>query len=155
MQQYRIKELRVAKGWSQEQLATIAGLSTRTIQRIENGEQASLDTLNAIACALGLQVNELTSSPQPISTDDETQQQLKQKIANETVLLHKLSSFILLSLLLLAVNWFTSPQYLWSLWPIGAIGLTSVFPVLRTLLVHNPINRWQQRRLEKKLKLPH
>lgn len=41
MQKYRIRPLRLEKGWSQEQLATIAGLSTRTVQRIENGEQAS------------------------------------------------------------------------------------------------------------------
>ncbi len=53
MQKYRIRPLRLEKGWSQEQLATIAGLSTRTVQRIENGEQASLETLTAIAAALG------------------------------------------------------------------------------------------------------
>lgn len=53
MLKYRIRPLRLEKGWSQEQLATIAGLSTRTVQRIENGEQASLETLTAIAAALG------------------------------------------------------------------------------------------------------
>ena len=30
-----IKELRLEKGWSQEQLAELSNLSTRTIQRIE------------------------------------------------------------------------------------------------------------------------
>lgn len=34
----RVKELRTRKGFSQEQLAEISGLSLRTIQRIENGE---------------------------------------------------------------------------------------------------------------------
>lgn len=64
MQKYRIRPLRLEKGWSQEQLATIAGLSTRTVQRIENGEQASLETLTAIAAALGVQVSNLNAQPQ-------------------------------------------------------------------------------------------
>ena len=34
----RIKNLRIRKGFSQEELAEISGLSLRTIQRIENGE---------------------------------------------------------------------------------------------------------------------
>ena len=32
----RFKEHRLARAWSQEQLAEMAGLSTRTVQRIEN-----------------------------------------------------------------------------------------------------------------------
>ena len=34
----RVKELRIKKGLSQEELAENTGLSIRTIQRIENGE---------------------------------------------------------------------------------------------------------------------
>ncbi len=155
MQQYRIKDLRIAKGWSQEQLATIAGLSTRTIQRIENGEQASLDTLTAIAAALGLQVSELICPTQSAPTDESVQQQLRQQVEDETRLLRKLSRFIVFSLVLLAINWFTHSQYLWSLWIIGGIGLAIALRAVRTLLLRDVINRWQQRRLEQKLKLPH
>ncbi|MCW2484245.1 helix-turn-helix transcriptional regulator, partial [Candidatus Symbiopectobacterium sp. NZEC135] len=48
-----IKTLRLARAWSQEQLAELSSLSVRTVQRIENGERASLDTLGAIAAAFG------------------------------------------------------------------------------------------------------
>ncbi|STT48732.1 DNA-binding protein [Klebsiella pneumoniae] len=34
----QVKQLRLQRAWSQEQLAEMAGLSVRTIQRIENGE---------------------------------------------------------------------------------------------------------------------
>ena len=44
------KELRNQKGWSQSELATLSGLSVKTIQRIERGQGApSLDTAKALA----------------------------------------------------------------------------------------------------------
>ena len=49
----RVKELRKEKGLSQEGLAKIAGLSLRTIQRVENREtEPTGDTLKRIATAL-------------------------------------------------------------------------------------------------------
>lgn len=44
-----IKKLRLERHWSQEQLADMSGLSIRTIQRIENGENAGLESLKALA----------------------------------------------------------------------------------------------------------
>ena len=37
-----IKKLRLARHWSQEQLSEMSGLSIRTIQRIEKGENAGV-----------------------------------------------------------------------------------------------------------------
>ena len=44
-----IKKMRLARHWSQEQLAEMSGLSIRTIQRIENGENAGLESLKSLA----------------------------------------------------------------------------------------------------------
>ena len=44
-----IQKLRLQKGWSQEQLAELSGLSVRTIQRIEQGHKASAETLKSLA----------------------------------------------------------------------------------------------------------
>ena len=44
-----IKKLRLERHWSQEQLAEMSGLSVRTIQRIENGENAGLESLKSLA----------------------------------------------------------------------------------------------------------
>jgi len=49
-----LKSLRLEKGWSQEQLATISGLSDRTIQRAERGETPSLETVRALAASFDL-----------------------------------------------------------------------------------------------------
>lgn len=52
-----IRELRTAQGWTQEQLAEIAGITTSNLGRIEAGRYAvSLDVLNKIAGALNAEL---------------------------------------------------------------------------------------------------
>lgn len=53
--------LRGEKRWSQEALAASAGVSTRTVQRIEEGKAAALETVAAIARVLELEVDALRS----------------------------------------------------------------------------------------------
>lgn len=54
-----IKELRLKKSWSQEKLADAAGVSMRTIQRIETDGVASLQSRTAIANAFEIEPAEL------------------------------------------------------------------------------------------------
>ena len=51
-----LRKLRKRKELSQEQLALMAGLNVRTIQRIECGRRASLESLKALAAALEVSV---------------------------------------------------------------------------------------------------
>lgn len=55
-----VKKLRMESNWSQDQLATMSGLSTRTIQRIEAGHSASNETLKSLASVFNLQITQLT-----------------------------------------------------------------------------------------------
>ena len=55
-----VKQLRVKNKWSQEQLATMSGLSARTIQRVESGESASFETLKSLASVFEIDMNKLT-----------------------------------------------------------------------------------------------
>jgi transcriptional regulator with XRE-family HTH domain len=55
----RVLEARKQKSWSQEELATAAGLNLRTIQRIETEASASLQSMKALASALDLDVHDL------------------------------------------------------------------------------------------------
>ena len=50
-----IRELRAGKGWTQEKLAEVASIHTRTIQRIENSGDVSTQSLNALARALDVE----------------------------------------------------------------------------------------------------
>lgn len=47
-----VKAIREAKGLTQEMLATMAGVSARSLSRAENGEHVSAETLRCLAAAL-------------------------------------------------------------------------------------------------------
>ncbi len=55
----RITALRQHRGMTQDKLAHEAGLSLRTVQRIEAGRPAALETLNQIAPCLGVVAAEI------------------------------------------------------------------------------------------------
>jgi|GEM_PF-511988 len=55
----KIRLERQKRSWTQEQLAERAKLSARTVQRIECGADASLETLRLIADAFGIDVDSL------------------------------------------------------------------------------------------------
>ena len=54
-----LKELRLSRHISQEQLAQMSGLNVRTIQRIESGHNASFESLKCLAAALDVDVTTL------------------------------------------------------------------------------------------------
>ena len=52
-----IRELRIAQGWTQEQLAQIAGITAANVRSIEAGKYAvNIDVLNKIAVALNAEL---------------------------------------------------------------------------------------------------
>lgn len=55
----RIVDLRQEYGWTQERLATESGVGLRTIQGLEAGQDASLETLSLVAEALRVSVRDL------------------------------------------------------------------------------------------------
>lgn len=56
----RVRELRVARGWSQDQMANEAGLSKDAVSRIERGDRSPrLDTLQRIGAAVGVSLPKL------------------------------------------------------------------------------------------------
>lgn len=55
----RIPYLRQEVGWTQERLAAESGVGLRTIQRLEAGSEASLETLSMVAGALRVPVRDL------------------------------------------------------------------------------------------------
>ena len=66
-----VKMFRESKKWSQEQLAEIARLSTRTIQRVENGQPSDLDTRRALGRAFGFEDIDFLNKPLSIPTPEE------------------------------------------------------------------------------------
>jgi len=114
-----IKKMRLDRHWSQGQLAEMSGLSIRTIQRIENGENAGLESLKSLAAVF--ETNIIDSD-----TKEEKEQIRKQEEYIQNVKgFYKLLAVAVLSLLLpfiLAVkdssNWYV---FLWILLSWGVI----------------------------------
>lgn len=54
-----LKQLRLSRNFSQEQLAQMSGLNVRTIQRIESGHKASVESLKCLAAVLDVEISTL------------------------------------------------------------------------------------------------
>ncbi len=67
----RIRELRLARGYSQERLAELSGTSGVHIGRLEHGATPSLPLADAIARALGVPLAALVA---PVPGDSELEQ---------------------------------------------------------------------------------
>lgn len=113
----KLRQWRLERGWSQEQLAELAGLSVRTIQRIENGHNAGLETWKSLAAVFDVSVKEFMPLPA-----DEVQPSLsveeiatRDARAKREFITHALTYVVFVGLAF-GVNWMTNPDHLWSLW---------------------------------------
>lgn len=113
-QKTRITLLRRSKGLTQEKLAELSNLSVRTIQRLEAGDDSSLETLRLVANALNVSVNELFDSVKDKSKEieinylsqEQTIQIEKRKSEKQILNIKRLGVFILLLLLAVFIDKF-------------------------------------------------
>ena len=76
-----IKQRRLEKGWSQEEIARHSGLSNRTIQRIEGGQKAGLESLKCLAAVFETSISALMQ--EQTMTDLEKADQPRQPMINK------------------------------------------------------------------------
>ena len=67
---FLVAAFRQAHGWSQETLAELAGVTPRTLQRVEAGEPSSLDTRRALARAFALDDIDTFNRPREMATPE-------------------------------------------------------------------------------------
>ncbi|MEO0982444.1 MAG: 2TM domain-containing protein [Pseudomonadota bacterium] len=153
-----IQEQRLDHGWSQEELAELSGVSVRTIQRVEGGRPASLETLKSLAAAFETKVSDLVQEPAmtPSSVDAQfAEHQEREAIAYVQNLkgfhLHWIS-FVLILPCLLAFNLLVTPEEIWIHWVaipwtlalgLHAIMLFSLYGLFGA--------QWEQREFQKRL----
>ena len=173
-----VKQLRLDKGWSQEELSQLSGLSVRTIQRIEQGNKAGLESLKALACVFELQVSDLNCVGSHSNVNSPLDKQGMKKMNEEAkdnkessspdakekavviAQVKKIKAFnkSLVSylggiFLLFLINLLTSPAYFWVVWPALGWGIALV---IQGLSAHEVIaffgSDWEQKQIEKRLK---
>ncbi|MEX3009269.1 helix-turn-helix domain-containing protein [Hoeflea sp. TYP-13] len=70
-----VRKMRIDRGWSQETLAELTGLSVRTIQRIERGGKASLESLSALAAVFEVEIAALATEADMYNQQDATHEE--------------------------------------------------------------------------------
>ncbi|MDO6526376.1 2TM domain-containing protein [Motilimonas sp. 1_MG-2023] len=161
-----IKTYRLQKAWSQEQLSEFSGVSVRTIQRLEKGGQGALETLKAIAATLDVDIQKLQNMPNTEEANMNTSQasepqdpeaiklaQAKAEVQELKGFYSHLSTYVLVMLLLTAINLFFSPYYFWAIWPMLGWGIGIVNHALGVFNIWPKFGKdWEEKQIQKRLK---
>lgn len=149
-----IRKLRLEKGWSQETLAEVSGLSVRTIQRIERGGQASLETMNALAAVLETDMKTLKgetdmSAPDLVTKDEAEALEYVRDIKG--FYMH-FGTYVAVITLLFFIWLIGSASHPWFFWPAFGWGI-GVFAHWVSITESLPFFSadWERRQLEKRL----
>lgn len=156
-----IQKLRLQRGWSQEQLAEVSGLSARTIQRIERGQTASLESMKALAAVFEVDLAQLSEPKETempaIATNAANALEAEEALAFARVrrlrqfYMHLIQYAAVITLLAI-INLVTSPGYLWFLWPALGWGIGIASHALSTFELLPFLNaRWEKEQVEKYL----
>ena len=147
-----VRKLRLKRGWSQDQLAEMAGVSVRTIQRLERGQRPGLETSKALAAVFEVDLSTFNLE----ETDMNERMELKQDEKEALEYARGVKEFAggvvayaVLSIVFFAVFGFGEPVLYWVFLGVG-IGLivqgVFAFEVLRW-----PSHNWERRIAEKRL----
>jgi transcriptional regulator with XRE-family HTH domain len=152
-----VQKLRLQRGWSQEQLAEVSGVSVRTIQRLERGQPGSLETLKALAAVFEIDLDRL-KEPE-MNTPTPAAQTLRPDEALALAHVRKVKGFyihllqyVVVIAALAVINLATQTHYIWFVWPALGWGVgvlahgASVFNALPFLN-----GDWEKRQVEKYL----
>jgi len=163
-----LRKLRLQRGWSQEQVAEVTDLSVRTIQRIERGGQASLESAKALAAVFQVEVTTFINQPGEYSMNDhqQPQQQIETPSAQSPQVSTEEKSainyvkgikefyghlfmFIIFMVAFLVTGKFVHPQLKWLIlgWVAGLI----VHGIIAFELFGSFGTQWEKKQIEKKL----
>lgn len=151
-----IQKLRLQRGWSQEQLAEVSGLSVRTIQRVERGQIPSLESAKALAAVFEIDLNrlrepEMNQSHMLDALKPDEALALNHVRRKKRFYLHCTQYVIVIGFLAI-FNFLRTPRHLWFYWPalgwgVGLLGhAASVFQFVPFL-----DGAWEKREVERHL----
>lgn len=158
-----VRKLRLERGLTQDQLATMAGISIRTLQRVERGGEASAESLKCIAAVLDLPFADLRKDPamhdpsQPYTGTDLPELTPEEREALEYVrdikgfYIHA-GNYAIVILALFAFNMWTMPHGWWVIWVALGWGLGLAYHGLSVFEVFHPFSdKWELAQMRKRL----
>ena len=150
-----IRKLRLDRGWSQETLAELSGLSVRTIQRLERGGRASLETLSALAATFGVSVPELSKEADMYRQNDldSAEQSALEYVRDIKGFYSHAIWYVVVNAALAVWNLVATPDQLWFLWCLIGWGAGLAAHGLAVFEVFNLFGAdWEKRQVEKRLR---
>ncbi|MFQ2322279.1 2TM domain-containing protein [Aeromonas dhakensis] len=160
-----VRKLRLQRGWSQEQLAAFTGLSVRTIQRIEQGQQPGLESLKALAAVFELEVAQLDGTSQQEhemrGSDTMERDQIRVSVEERAAMryveglkgfYYHIASYLLVICGLFVINYLSNPGYIWAWWPALGWGLgliSHAINLFQPFKLFGP--EWERQQIEKLL----
>ena len=150
-----IQKLRLQRGWSQEQLAELSGLSVRTIQRLERGQAASVESLKSLGAVFEIDFSKLRESgmeqatTQTVSADEAIALARVRRIKGFYI---HVAQYCITICVLAVANVVLHPRYLWVGWVALGWGGGVMFHGLRVFDKIPFLNAdWERRQVEQYL----
>lgn len=150
-----VQTMRLQRGWSQQQLADISGLNVRTIQRIERGESASLESFKALGAAFDVDFSSLQENAVRDIANSPEQTQIALAYNHVRRIRRFYFGLIMYAVVmsgLIALNLMTYHHVLWFVFPAAGWGVALLF---RALILFDLLPwfgpEWEKRQVEKRL----
>ncbi|WP_448212408.1 2TM domain-containing protein [Colwellia sp. MEBiC06753] len=156
-----IKKLRLQRGWSQEHLAQCSGLSVRTIQRIERGHNAGLESLKSLAAVFEVELTTLQQENNMYTDNSQNTNQPSISVEEKQAMAYvqglkefylHLIMFSTVMPILVAVNLVLTPNYQWFWWVLMGWGIGLCSHAIGTFDLINIFNSdWEKKQIEKRI----
>jgi len=149
-----VRKLRLKRAWSQEQLAQFSGLNIRTIQRIERGQKAGLESLKSLAAVFEIELDELLEKENMNSSDNYSAEESRiiDHVRDIKGFYSHLINYTLVILALFLVNFLTSPGYYWAWWAAFGWGVGLISHGISVFEVYSFFGAdWEKKQIEKRL----
>nr|WP_220461219.1 2TM domain-containing protein [Colwellia sp. MB3u-4] len=149
-----VRKLRLKRAWSQEQLAQFSGLNISTIQRIERGQKAGLESLKSLAAVFEIELDELLEKENMNSSDNYSAEESRiiDHVRDIKGFYSHLINYTVIILALFLVNFLTSPGYYWAWWAAFGWGVGLISHGISVFELYSFFGaNWEKKQIEKRL----
>lgn len=149
-----VRKLRLKRAWSQEQLAQFSGLNIRTIQRIERGQKAGLESLKSLAAVFEIELEDLLEEKSMLNSEkySEEENRVIEHVKEIKDFYSHLINYAVVMVGLFIVNFITSPGYYWAWWAAFGWGIGVVSHGMSVFEVYSFFGAdWEKKQIEKRL----
>jgi transcriptional regulator with XRE-family HTH domain len=149
-----VRKLRIQRGWSQDQLAQFSGLSVRTIQRLERGKTAGLESLKSLAAVFEVNIQDLQQETVMNTNTNLSEQEIKiiEDVKDIKDFYSHIINYGIVTGSFFIVNLITSPNYIWAWWIAIGWGIGVASHALSVFEITNFFDAdWEKKQIEKRL----